>query len=77
MTAPAHGGAAASITIGVLDLQGDVREHVAALAHFGVESRRVKRPDDLHGLAGLILHCHPSWLEWEAGGAATELPDKA
>jgi pyridoxal 5'-phosphate synthase pdxT subunit len=55
VTAPAHGGAAASITIGVLDLQGDVREHVAALAHFGVESRRVKRPDDLAGLAGLIL----------------------
>jgi pyridoxal 5'-phosphate synthase pdxT subunit len=43
------------MTIGVLDLQGDVREHVAAIGDFGVESRRVKRPDDLAGLAGLIL----------------------
>jgi 5'-phosphate synthase pdxT subunit len=55
VTAPAHGGAAAPITIGVLDLQGDVREHVAAVADFGLESRRVKWPDDLRGLAGLIL----------------------
>jgi len=39
----------------VLDLQGDVREHVAALRDVGVESRPVKRPEDLDGLAGLIL----------------------
>jgi 5'-phosphate synthase pdxT subunit len=38
-----------------LDLQGDVREHVAALAEVGVASRLVKRPADLAGLAGLIL----------------------
>jgi pyridoxal 5'-phosphate synthase pdxT subunit len=43
------------VTIGVLDLQGDVREHVAALGEVGASSRPVKRPDDLHGLAGLIL----------------------
>jgi 5'-phosphate synthase pdxT subunit len=43
------------VTIGVLDLQGDVREHVAALREVGTASRLVKRPDDLHGLAGLIL----------------------
>jgi 5'-phosphate synthase pdxT subunit len=43
------------MTIGVLDLQGDVREHAAALADVGVASRLVKRPDDLAGLAGLIL----------------------
>jgi pyridoxal 5'-phosphate synthase pdxT subunit len=36
-------------------LQGDVREHVAALADVGVASRLVKRPDDLVGLDGLIL----------------------
>jgi 5'-phosphate synthase pdxT subunit len=41
--------------IGVLDLQGDVREHVAALKDLGVSSRRVKRPADLIGVAGLIL----------------------
>ncbi len=45
----------APTTIGVLDLQGDVREHVAALAEVGAESRLVKRPADLAGLAGLIL----------------------
>jgi pyridoxal 5'-phosphate synthase pdxT subunit len=44
-----------STTIGVLNLQGDVREHVAALAEVGVASRLVKRPDDLAGLSGLIL----------------------
>jgi 5'-phosphate synthase pdxT subunit len=47
--------AASAGVIGVLDLQGDVREHVAALNDLGVASRRVKRPDDLKGLAGLIL----------------------
>jgi 5'-phosphate synthase pdxT subunit len=41
--------------IGVLDLQGDVREHVAALADVGAVGRRVKRPSDLEGLDGLIL----------------------
>ena len=54
MSAPTDGGVAAT-TIGVLDLQGDVREHVAALRDVGVESRPVKRPEDLDGLAGLIL----------------------
>jgi 5'-phosphate synthase pdxT subunit len=39
----------------VLNLQGDVREHVAALADLGVTSRLVKWPDDLDGLDGLIL----------------------
>jgi 5'-phosphate synthase pdxT subunit len=46
---------AASPSIGVLDLQGDVREHLAALADVGGEGRPVKRPADLEGLAGLIL----------------------
>ena len=55
VTAPAHGGATATTTIGVLNLQGDVREHVAALGDVGVQSRLVKRPDDLDGVAGLIL----------------------
>jgi 5'-phosphate synthase pdxT subunit len=41
--------------IGVLNLQGDVREHVAALADVGCVGRPVKRPADLEGLAGLIL----------------------
>jgi 5'-phosphate synthase pdxT subunit len=41
--------------IGVLDLQGDVREHLAALHEVGATGRRVKRPADLVGVDGLIL----------------------
>ena len=41
--------------IGVLDLQGDVREHLSALAELGCPARTVKRPADLEGLAGLVL----------------------
>ena len=41
--------------VGVLDLQGDVREHVAALSEVGCETRLVKRPGDLDGLSGLVL----------------------
>jgi pyridoxal 5'-phosphate synthase pdxT subunit len=41
--------------IGVLDLQGDVREHVRALADVGAEARLVKRPAELEGLSGLVL----------------------
>jgi pyridoxal 5'-phosphate synthase pdxT subunit len=49
------GAGTATATIGVLDLQGDVREHMAALGDVGVAGRLVKRPDDLAGLSGLIL----------------------
>ncbi len=41
--------------MGVLALQGDVREHVGALAEVGTASRLVKRPGDLEGLAGCVL----------------------
>jgi len=41
--------------IGVLGLQGAVREHVRSLARLGVEARIVKRESDLDGLSGLIL----------------------
>ncbi|HWF15054.1 MAG TPA: pyridoxal 5'-phosphate synthase glutaminase subunit PdxT [Acidimicrobiales bacterium] len=41
--------------IGVLDLQGDVREHAAALDEVGARSRLVKHPADLEGLDGLII----------------------
>jgi 5'-phosphate synthase pdxT subunit len=41
--------------VGVLDLQGDVREHLAALAEVGCTARPVKWPADLEGLAGLVL----------------------
>lgn len=42
-------------TIGVLALQGDVREHALAFEGLGVTVRDVRRPDDMEGLAGLVL----------------------
>lgn len=41
--------------VGVLGLQGAVREHSSSLRRLGVEPRIVKREDDLNGLGGLIL----------------------
>jgi pyridoxal 5'-phosphate synthase pdxT subunit len=41
--------------VGVLDLQGDVREHRAALAEVGCTARPVQWPADLDGLSGLVL----------------------
>ena len=42
-------------TIGVLALQGDVREHLVALDSAGATGRPVRRPDELDGLAGIVL----------------------
>jgi len=44
-----------ALTVGVLDLQGDVREHLAALHELGCATRLVKRPADLLGVRGLVL----------------------
>ena len=41
--------------IGVLDLQGDVREHVRALGEVGCAVRLVKHPSELDELDGLVL----------------------
>ncbi len=43
------------MTVGVLALQGDVREHAAALTDVGTPWRPVRRPDDLDGLVGIVL----------------------
>jgi 5'-phosphate synthase pdxT subunit len=42
-------------TIGVLALQGDVREHLAALADSGVPARPVRRPEELAEVDGLVI----------------------
>ncbi|MET8307913.1 pyridoxal 5'-phosphate synthase glutaminase subunit PdxT [Micromonospora sp. NPDC005173] len=42
-------------TIGVLALQGDVREHVAALAAVGADARPVRRPTELDAVGGLVI----------------------
>jgi 5'-phosphate synthase pdxT subunit len=41
--------------IGVLALQGNFREHVAALERLGVEVVEVRLPEELDGLDGLVL----------------------
>jgi 5'-phosphate synthase pdxT subunit len=43
------------LQVGVLALQGDVREHFAALRDCGAIPRRVRHIDDLHGLDGIVL----------------------
>lgn len=46
---------AAENMIGVLDLQGDVFEHLDHLGRLGVPARPVKKFEEFEGLAGLIL----------------------
>jgi 5'-phosphate synthase pdxT subunit len=42
-------------TIGVLALQGDVREHLAMLEQSGARAVRVRRPAELHDVDGLVM----------------------
>ncbi|KAK1183409.1 pyridoxal 5'-phosphate synthase glutaminase subunit PdxT [Streptomyces sp. NBS 14/10] len=43
------------MSIGVLALQGDVREHLAALAAAGAEARPVRRAEELAEVQGLVI----------------------
>jgi pyridoxal 5'-phosphate synthase pdxT subunit len=45
----------ASPTIGVLALQGDVREHLVALERAGAAGRPVRRVEELDALDGIVL----------------------
>lgn len=47
--------AAGRPVVGVFALQGDVREHLAALAAAGAEPRPVRRPEELAAVDGLVL----------------------
>ncbi|HWV26427.1 MAG TPA: pyridoxal 5'-phosphate synthase glutaminase subunit PdxT [Aeromicrobium sp.] len=44
-----------SSTVGVFALQGDVREHIAALSRLGLTAISVRRPAELDSCDGLIL----------------------
>jgi len=44
-----------ALTVGVLALQGDVREHVALLERLGAEVVRVRRPEELASVGGLVI----------------------
>ncbi|MEU8238776.1 pyridoxal 5'-phosphate synthase glutaminase subunit PdxT [Actinoplanes missouriensis] len=52
MKGPAYSG---PVNIGVLALQGDVREHLAALAESDVLARPIRRPEELDGVDALVL----------------------
>ncbi|MGZ8695048.1 MAG: pyridoxal 5'-phosphate synthase glutaminase subunit PdxT, partial [Gaiellaceae bacterium] len=41
--------------IGVLALQGNVREHAAMLRRLGAEVVEVRKPEQLEGLDGLVI----------------------
>ena len=43
------------MTIGVLALQGDVREHLRALTASGATARPVRRPDELEAVDALVV----------------------
>src|SRR3954447_17238776 len=45
----------ATPTIGVLALQGDVREHVAALEVSGAAAVRVRRPEELDAVDAIVV----------------------
>ncbi|GAA2665863.1 pyridoxal 5'-phosphate synthase glutaminase subunit PdxT [Streptomyces lunalinharesii] len=44
-----------TVTIGVLALQGDVREHLTALADAGARGLPVRRPEELAEIDGLVI----------------------
>ena len=44
-----------SLTVGVLALQGDVREHLATLDRLGVDTLTVRRPEELDRCDGIVL----------------------
>ena len=45
----------AGTRVGVLALQGDVREHIALLEHLGTEVVRVRRPEEFALVDGLVI----------------------
>ena len=44
-----------TVNIGVLALQGDVREHLRALAGEGADARPVRRPEELEAVDALVV----------------------
>jgi 5'-phosphate synthase pdxT subunit len=55
--------------IGVLGLQGDVAEHVAALAQAGARPLGVRRPDELAAVDGLVVPGGESTTMWRLAAA--------
>ena len=55
--------------IGVLALQGDVREHVRALDEAGARATLVRRPDELESVDGLVIPGGESTTLWRLATA--------
>ncbi|MDS1271318.1 pyridoxal 5'-phosphate synthase glutaminase subunit PdxT [Lipingzhangella sp. LS1_29] len=56
-------------TVGVLALQGDVREHVAALNACGAHAHGVRRPEELDAVDGLVIPGGESTTMWKLAAA--------
>ncbi|MBA8956303.1 pyridoxal 5'-phosphate synthase glutaminase subunit PdxT [Actinomadura namibiensis] len=56
-------------TIGVLALQGDVREHLRALAGAGVRTATVRRPAELEAVDALVIPGGESTTMWKLATA--------
>jgi 5'-phosphate synthase pdxT subunit len=55
----------ADVTIGVLALQGDVREHAAALEAVGANAVAVRRASELDAVDGLVIPGGESTTMWK------------
>ena len=67
--APAPARAAAPVTIGVLALQGDVREHLAMLEAAGARAVPVRRACELDAVEGLVIPGGESTAMWKLATA--------
>jgi 5'-phosphate synthase pdxT subunit len=63
--APRAAAAASGPAIGVLALQGDVAEHLAALRAAGSRPAPVRRPGELDGVEGLVIPGGESTTMWK------------
>lgn len=52
---PSVAGSSSAAPVGVLALQGDFREHIAALRSLGADVVGVRRPSELAAVSGLII----------------------
>jgi pyridoxal 5'-phosphate synthase pdxT subunit len=55
--------------VGVLALQGDVAEHLRALAGVGARALSVRRPDELAAVDGLVIPGGESTTMWQLAAA--------
>ena len=58
-----------TLAIGVLALQGDVAEHLRALAAAGAQAMPVRRPDELNMVHGLVIPGGESTTMWKLSAA--------